>query len=140
MALEGIVRILDAFFRHWDDAEKMWSEHERGGSSRAARAVRAADAQLAKARTEAKSTGPVSSAQSSAPPMTISDATAQRISEEQCILRRQDDLGALQRALPELVSLDRYERRALSRRNRAIRMFEAITIVAPFLNRETKGR
>lgn len=25
-------------------------------------------------------------------------------------------------------------------RNRAIRMFEAITIVAPFLNRETKGR
>ena len=118
----------------------MWSEHERGGSSRAARAVRAADAQLAKARTEAKSTGPVSSAQSSAPPMTISDATAQRISEEQCILRRQDDLGALQRALPELVSLDRYERRALSRRNRAIRMFEAITIVAPFLNRETKGR
>ena len=36
--------------------------------------------------------------------------------------------------------LDRYERRALSHRNRAIRMFEAITIVAPFLNRETKSR
>ena len=35
--------------------------------------------------------------------------------------------------------LDRYERRVLSRRNRAIRMFEAISIVAPFLNREIKG-
>jgi hypothetical protein len=28
MALDGMV---DAFFRHWDDAEKMWSEYERGG-------------------------------------------------------------------------------------------------------------
>jgi hypothetical protein len=36
--------------------------------------------------------------------------------------------------------LDRYERRARSARNRAIRMVEAITIVAPFLSRETKGR
>jgi hypothetical protein len=35
--------------------------------------------------------------------------------------------------------LDRYERRALSRRNRAIRMFQAISIVAPFLSREIKG-
>jgi hypothetical protein len=35
--------------------------------------------------------------------------------------------------------LARYERRALSRRNRAIRMFEAISIVAPFLSREIKG-
>ena len=40
----------------------------------------------------------------------------------------------------EPARLDRYERRALSRRNRAIRMFEAITIVSPFLNHETKGR
>jgi hypothetical protein len=31
MALDGIVRMVDAFFRHWDDAEKMWSEYERGG-------------------------------------------------------------------------------------------------------------
>jgi len=28
MALDGMV---DAFFRHWDDAGKMWSEYERGG-------------------------------------------------------------------------------------------------------------
>ena len=31
MALDGIVRMVDAFFRHWDDAKKMWSEYERGG-------------------------------------------------------------------------------------------------------------
>jgi hypothetical protein len=36
--------------------------------------------------------------------------------------------------------LGRYERRALSRRNRAIRMFEAISIVAPFLRGKTKAR
>jgi hypothetical protein len=106
---------------------------------RAARVIRAADAQLAKAKTEAESTGPVSSTQSSPLPMTISDAAAQRTSEDQSIPPSQDDVGALQRALPELVSLDRYERRALSRRRRAIRMFEAISIVAPFLSREIKG-
>jgi hypothetical protein len=39
----------------------------------------------------------------------------------------------------ESARLDRYERDALSRRNRAIRMFEAISIVAPFLSREIKG-
>jgi hypothetical protein len=32
LALDGIVRTVDAFFRHWDDTEKMWSEYERGGS------------------------------------------------------------------------------------------------------------
>ena len=31
MSLDGIVRMVDAFFRHWDDAEKMWSEYERAG-------------------------------------------------------------------------------------------------------------
>ena len=31
MALDSIVRTVDAFFRHWDDTEKMWSEYERGG-------------------------------------------------------------------------------------------------------------
>ena len=31
MALDGIGRTVDAFFRHWDDTEKMWSEYERGG-------------------------------------------------------------------------------------------------------------
>jgi len=31
MALDGVVRMVDAYFRHWDDTEKMWSEYERGG-------------------------------------------------------------------------------------------------------------
>jgi hypothetical protein len=30
-ALDGIVSMVDAFFRHWGDTEKMWSEYERGG-------------------------------------------------------------------------------------------------------------
>jgi hypothetical protein len=34
--------------------------------------------------------------------------------------------------------LDRYERRALSHRNRAIRMFDAISVAAPFLDRKAK--
>jgi hypothetical protein len=45
-------------------------------------------------------------------------------------------------ALPsdeESARLDRYERRARSARNRAIRKFQAISIVAPFLSRETRG-
>jgi hypothetical protein len=51
--------------------------------------------------------------------------------------------GQLAPALPsdeESARLDRYERRARSARNRAIRRFQAISIVAPFLSRETKGR
>jgi hypothetical protein len=51
-----------------------------------------------------------------------------------------DEVDAFQHALPELLSLERYERRALSRRKRAIRMFEAISLVAPFLGREINGR
>ena len=31
MTLDGIVRMVDAFFRHWDNGEKMWSKYERGG-------------------------------------------------------------------------------------------------------------
>jgi hypothetical protein len=50
-----------------------------------------------------------------------------------------NDVDAFLRAIPELVTLERYERRALSRRNRAIRMFDAISVVTPFLRRETKG-
>jgi hypothetical protein len=32
MSLDGIVRMVDAFFRHWDDTEKMCAgkEHQRG--------------------------------------------------------------------------------------------------------------
>ena len=38
-----------------------------------------------------------------------------------------------------MAALLRYERRALSRRNRAIRMFEATSIVNGFLRCQTKG-
>jgi hypothetical protein len=38
----------------------------------------------------------------------------------------------------ESARLDCYERRALSRRNRAIRMFAAISIAAPFLDRKAR--
>jgi hypothetical protein len=31
MSLDGIVRMVDVFFRHWDDTKKMWSEYERAG-------------------------------------------------------------------------------------------------------------
>jgi hypothetical protein len=43
-----------------------------------------------------------------------------------------DEVNALQHALPELVTLERYERRAMSRRKEAIRMFEAISTFASF--------
>ena len=43
-----------------------------------------------------------------------------------------DEVDALERALPELVSFERYERRALSRRKRAIRIFEAISTLNSF--------
>jgi hypothetical protein len=53
--------------------------------------------------------------------------------------QRRGDVHALERALAELVSLERYEQRAFSRRKRAIRMLEAISIVAPFLGRDGGG-
>jgi hypothetical protein len=53
--------------------------------------------------------------------------------------RPREEIDALVHALPELLSLERYERRAMSRRKRAVRMFEAISIVAPFLGHETKA-
>jgi hypothetical protein len=47
------------------------------------------------------------------------------------------DRGVLLRALPELARYDRYERRALSRRRRAIRSFVATSILG---TRPTRGR
>jgi hypothetical protein len=66
------------------------------------------------------------------------DAAAQRLNEDERASPSQDEVGAFRRALPELVSFDRYERRAMSRRRRAIRMFDAISVAAPFLDRKAK--
>jgi hypothetical protein len=55
---------------------------------------------------------------------------------------RMDRLKRLVPGLPideAWAQLDRHERRALSSRNRAIRMFEATSIVASFLSQEIKG-
>jgi hypothetical protein len=41
-----------------------------------------------------------------------------------------DEVAAFQHALPELLALERYERRALSRRQRAIRNYDAYSYVA----------
>jgi hypothetical protein len=54
-------------------------------------------------------------------------------------LARHDGMDALLRALPERDTLERYERRALSRRNQAIRRFEAISVVSAFLRGQTEG-
>jgi hypothetical protein len=78
--------------------------------------------------------------ESSPPPASRPDPSTQRSDKNQPATQVRDEVDAFQHVLPELVSLERYERRALSRRNRAIRMFEAISLVSPFLNHETKGR
>ncbi len=67
------------------------------------------------------------------------DSAIRSSDEDQRPSQAQDEVDAFQRALPELVSLERYERRALSRRKRAIRMFEALSTVAAFSDREAKG-
>jgi hypothetical protein len=64
------------------------------------------------------------------------DSAIRSSDEGQPPSQARDELDAFQRALPELVSLERYERRTLSRRKRAIRMFSAISTVASFLDRE----
>jgi hypothetical protein len=62
--------------------------------------------------------------------------------ERQCMTHSKvDRLTQLVPGLPAdeaWARLARYERRALSRRNRAIRMFEAISIAAPFLEGKAK--
>jgi hypothetical protein len=77
---------------------------------------------------------------SSPPSASCPDSFPRRSEEDQPAIQVLDEVDAFRHSLLELVSLERYERRALSRRKRAIRMFEAVTIVAPFLNDETKGR
>ena len=64
-------------------------------------------------------------ADSCAPP----EGGSQTASEQQSSPEVEDDLSALEHALPELSRYDRYERRALSRRKRAIRRFVATSIL-----------
>jgi hypothetical protein len=111
--------------------------------TRAVRAILAADAKPAESRTEAKteakSPGRAGIEQLS-PLLKIRPvAAAQRTIEDQPAAQPRDDGDAFKRALPELITLDRYERRIMSRRQRAIRMFEAMSVVGPFLYRQTKG-
>jgi hypothetical protein len=65
-------------------------------------------------------------ADSCAPPP---EGGSQTASEQQSSPEIEDDLSALEHALPELSRYDRYERRALSRRKRAIRRFVATSIL-----------
>jgi hypothetical protein len=77
---------------------------------------------------------------SSPQPATCPYSSIGRSDEDQGAMQLGAEVDAFRHALPELVSLERYERRALSRRTRAIRMFNAIATVGSFLDRETKGR
>jgi hypothetical protein len=94
----------------------------------------------ANAKIGAKESDRADREESSPPPASCPDRSTQRSDEDQPATQVRDEVDAFQHALPELLSLERYERRALSRRKRAIRMFEAISLVAPFLGREINGR
>jgi hypothetical protein len=97
--------------------------------TRTLRAVRMANAD---AKVGAKQSDRADRKESSPPSATCSHVSTQRSDEGQRATQVRDELDAFQHALPELVSLERYERRAVSRRKQAIRMFEAISILSSF--------
>lgn len=97
------------------------------------------DLKAALAAAEEKNFGSAANDQSTALPRTT-PPNAQWTSAFDTAPSRANERDAFLRALPNLVTLERYERRAMSRRNRAIRMFQAISLVAPFLGHEAKGR
>jgi hypothetical protein len=94
----------------------------------------------ANAKIGAKESDRADRGESSPPPASCLASSSQRSHQDQPATEVRGEVDAFQHALPELVSLERYERRALSRRKRAIRMFEAISTVAAFLDPECKGR
>lgn len=108
---------------------------------RQTRALRAATARItnANAKIGAKESDRADREESSPPLASCPDRSTQRSDEDPPATQMRDEVDAFQHALPELVSLERYERRTLSRRKRAIRMCEAISIVAAFLDRKTKA-
>jgi hypothetical protein len=55
-------------------------------------------------------------------------ARVQRTIEDEPSAQQQEDVQVFERALPELIRLDRYERRIITRRKRAIRMFDALLV------------
>jgi hypothetical protein len=55
--------------------------------------------------------------------------TDQTVSQEEALAAVQDKVAELRRALSEMARYDRYERRAVSRRQRAIRTFVATSIL-----------
>lgn len=104
--------------------------------TRAARAVLAYQAKRAEA--EYQNAAQSRNEQSSQLPPASLDAAVQPASEDRQTPRTRDDVEAFQRALPELVRMNRYEKRALSRRKRAIRMFGAISTFAASQGRKQR--
>jgi hypothetical protein len=102
--------------------------------NRQTRVLRAAVARVtnANAKIGAKGYDRADHEESSPPPPSCANPFLQRSDEDQPAMQMRDEVDAFQQALPELISLERYERRALSRRKRAIRMFQAIATFAAF--------
>jgi|RhiMetdeSRZDD1v2_1073273.scaffolds.fasta_scaffold07499_2 hypothetical protein len=89
--------------------------------------------------TEAKCNDPAPAANDKSSDLTDGNG-AQGTGEDHHARRAGGDVEAFLHGLTELARLERYERRALSRRNRAIRTFAGISIVTPFLGREAGHR